>query len=181
MDSEPQEKGSQLLQLFARHNRALRAYSRMILPSVDPIDDVMQEASIVIWQKQDQLRHEDEFLPWAKTIVRNISFRHRRKLVRDRHVFDDGLVERLLIEEEVEHAHKDQSSREYGALMACLNKLPEERKQLILAPYRSPGAVKEIAAQSTRSPNSLYKLLQRLRVKLMRCVETELNSEPVSS
>ena len=53
---------SQLLQLFARHNRELRAYSRLILPSVDPIDDVMQEASVIIWEKQDQLRHEDEFL-----------------------------------------------------------------------------------------------------------------------
>jgi RNA polymerase sigma-70 factor (ECF subfamily) len=180
MEFEDQEKGSQLLQLFARHNRELRAYSRLILPSVDPIDDVMQEASIVIWEKQDQLHHEDEFLPWAKVIVRNISFRHRRKLIRDRHVFDDGLVERILAEEEAEQAGDDQSSREYGALMTCLNKLPEERKQLILAPYRSPGAVKEIAARSTRSPNSLYKLLQRLRVKLMHCVEGELNSEHVS-
>ena len=178
MEHHSQEKGSQLLQLFARHNRELRAYSRLILPSVDPIDDVMQEASVVIWEKQDQLRHEDEFLPWAKTIVRNISFRHRRKLVRDRHVFDDDLVERILMEEETEQDSGDQSSREYGALMTCLNKLPDERKQLILAPYSGTGAVKEMAAQSTRSPNSLYKLLQRLRVKLMRCVEAELNSEP---
>jgi hypothetical protein len=76
MEVNSHEKGSQLLQLFARHNRALRAYSRTILPSVDPIDDVMQEASIVIWEKQDQLRHSDEFLSWAKTIVRNISFRY---------------------------------------------------------------------------------------------------------
>ena len=65
--------------------------------------------------------------------------------------------------------------------MTCLNKFPEERKQLILAPYRSPGAVKELAAKTTRSPNSLYKLLQRLRIKLMHCVEGELNSDPISS
>jgi RNA polymerase sigma-70 factor (ECF subfamily) len=181
MDLDDQEKGSQLLQLFARHNRALRAYSRLILPSVDPIDDVMQEASVVIWEKQDQLRHEDEFLPWAKTIVRNISFRHRRKLFRDRHVFDDGLVERILAEEEAEQDGGDQASREYGALMSCLNKLPEERKQLILAPYRDPGAVKELAEQGSRSPNSLYKLLQRLGVNLLKCLEAELNSAPVVS
>jgi hypothetical protein len=41
--------------------------------------------------------------------------------------------------------------------------------------------VKELAEQGSRSPNSLYKLLQRLRVKLMHCVEAELNSEPVVS
>lgn len=180
MDHHTHEKGSQLLQLFARHNRALRAYSRMILPSVDPIDDVMQEASIVIWEKQDQLRHEDEFLPWAKTIVRNISFRYRRKLVRDRHVFNETLVQRLIAEEEEEQLDDDASLREYGALMSCLNKLPEERKQLILAPYRRPGAVKELAAKAKRSPNSLYKVVQRLRIKLMDCVENELNAEPAS-
>jgi RNA polymerase sigma-70 factor (ECF subfamily) len=179
MEHNAHEKGSQLLQLFARHNRALRAYSRMILPSVDPIDDVMQEASIVIWEKQDQLRREDEFLPWAKTIVRNISFRYRRKVCHDRHVFNEDLVERILAEEEAEQAGDDASSREYGALVTCLNKLPEERKQLILAPYRNPGAVKELAAKANRSSNSFYKLLQQLRIKLMCCVENELNSEPV--
>lgn len=184
MESETSQKGSQLLQLFARHNRELRAYSRLILPSVDPIDDVMQEASIVIWEKQEQLRREDEFLPWAKTIVRNISFRHRRKLIRDRHVFDNELLERILTEEEDEQDHArqgDKDAREYGALMACLNKLPEDRRQLILAPYGKPGAVKQMAEQSTRSPNSLYKLLQRLRSKLVRCMELELETNLAKS
>ncbi|MFT4691418.1 MAG: RNA polymerase sigma-70 factor (ECF subfamily) [Limisphaerales bacterium] len=179
MEHDRQDRGGQLLQLFARHDRELRAYSRLILPSVDPIDDVMQEASIVIWQKQDQLRHADEFLPWAKVIVRNISLQRRRKLIRDRHVFDDDLVERLLAEEDAEQAASDESAREYGAVMTCLNKFSDERRQLILAPYGSPGGVKEIAEQSNRSPNSLYKLLQRLRTKLMNCVEAELNSKPI--
>ena len=184
MESDTSPKGSQLLQLFARHNRELRAYSRLILPSVDPIDDVMQEASIVIWEKQEQLRHEDEFLPWAKTIVRNISFRHRRKLIRDRHVFDDELLERLLNEEENDPdvaSRSDKDAREYGALMACLDKLPDDRRQLILAPYGKPGTVKQMAEQSTRSPNSLYKLLQRLRSKLVRCMESELKAAAAGS
>ena len=43
MNPEDQEKGGQLLQLFARHNRELRAYSRLILHSVDSVD-VLQEA-----------------------------------------------------------------------------------------------------------------------------------------
>ncbi|MDA7640703.1 sigma-70 family RNA polymerase sigma factor [Opitutaceae bacterium] len=176
MDSEAHETGGQLLQLFARHNRELRAYSRLILHSVDSLDDVMQEASVVIWEKQAQLRHESEFLPWAKTIVRNISFRYRRSAARDRHVFNDELVSRLL--DELEPTSDKRSDQEYAALMSCLNKFPDERKQLILAPYRSPGAVKELAAQANRSPNSLYKLLQRLRIKLMGCVENELKSEP---
>jgi RNA polymerase sigma-70 factor (ECF subfamily) len=179
MEPDISDKGSQLLQLFARHSRELRAYSRLILPSVDPVDDVMQEASIVIWEKQEQLRCEEEFLPWAKVIVRNISFRHRRKIIRDRHVFDDELLDRILNEEESEQREDNEGregSKEYGALIACLKKLPDDRRQLILAPYGKPGTIKELAEQSTRSPNSLYKLLQRLRSKLVRCVEAELKA-----
>lgn len=181
MEPENSQIGSRLLQLFARHNRELRAYSRLILPSVDPIDDVMQEASIAIWEKQDQLRCEEEFLPWAKTIVRNVSFRHRRKLITDRHVFDDELLSRILNEEEAEQNGEGgagDGSKAYGALIACLDKLSDDRRQLILAPYGKPGAVKELAEQSSRSPNSLYKLLQRLRSKLVRCVETGLKATP---
>lgn len=184
MEPEESQKGSQLLQLFARHNRELRAYSRLILPSLDPIDDVMQEASIVIWEKQDQLQREEEFLPWAKTIVRNISFRHRRRLIRDRHVFDDELLDRLLDEEENQHdetSQNEKGAREYLALLACLEKLPDDRRRLILAPYGKPGTVKQMAARTTRSPNSFYKLLQRLRGKLVRCVESELRAAPSKS
>ncbi|MEM0970854.1 MAG: RNA polymerase factor sigma-70, partial [Verrucomicrobiota bacterium] len=123
---------------------------------------------------QEQLRRADEFLPWAKVIVRNVSFRHRRRLLRDRHVFDDSLVEQLLLEEEQEETD---ASREYNALMHCLNQLPDQRRELILAPYRGPGAVKELAAQTSRSANSFYKVLQRLRAKLLTCVETELHKE----
>ncbi|MEO2027323.1 MAG: hypothetical protein ABGZ23_15735, partial [Fuerstiella sp.] len=114
-----------------------------------------------------------------KTIVRNISFRYRRKLVHDRHVFNEDLINRLIAEEGSEQDGNDPSSREYSALMSCLNKFPEERKQLILAPYRSPGGVAELAAKANRSANSLYKLLQRLRIKLVQCVDNELNSEAV--
>jgi RNA polymerase sigma-70 factor (ECF subfamily) len=111
--------------------------------------------------------------------VRNISFRHRRKIIRDRHVFDDELLDRILNEEESEQREDNEGregSKEYGALIACLKKLPDDRRQLILAPYGKPGTIKELAEQSTRSPNSLYKLLQRLRSKLVRCVEAELKA-----
>lgn len=173
-DGSGPERGSRLLWLFSRHDRALRAYARVILPTLDDVDDVLQEASLVIWEKQDQLRNEDEFLPWAKVIVRNISFRHRRRLVRDRHVFDDELVERLLEEEDKEEVD---SSGEYRALIHCLDQLPPERRELILAPYRGTGEVKQLAGRTSRSANSLYKLLQRLRVKLQHCMEERLEEE----
>ncbi len=55
--------------------------------------------------------------PLGKTIVRNISFCYRRKAARDRHVFEDDLVRRLLTEDDLEQAGANQSERECSALI----------------------------------------------------------------
>jgi RNA polymerase sigma-70 factor, ECF subfamily len=161
-----------LLGLFAQHNLELRAYARVILPSTDFIDDVMQEASLVVWNKRDRLRDEDGFLPWVKVIVRNISFRYRRKLICDRHIFDDELVARIL--DEPEEDEDATTSQRFRALLRCLDRLPPERKALVLTPYQGHGAVKALAEKKGRSANSISLVLARIRARLMRCVEDEL-------
>ena len=181
VNSNDDPSSGRLLQLVAQHNRALRAYARIIVRSLDDVDDVMQEASLIIWEKHGQLRREDEFLPWAKVIVRNVCFRHRRSSVRDRHVFDDALVQRLLDEDEAhDREHGDRTAVEYGALVHCLEQLPPERRELVLTPYRGAGAVRKAAEDSERSAASLYKVLQRLRAKLLECVEDRLQKEALT-
>ncbi len=181
MDSEnssDNQSSGRLLQMVAQHDRALRAYARIIVRSLDDVDDVMQEASLIIWEKHGQLRREEEFLPWAKVIVRNVCFRHRRRSIRDRHVFDDALVQRLLDEEDAdERQHGDRLAAEYGALVHCLEQLPADRRELVLMPYRGAGAVRKAAEDSARSAASVYKLLQRLRAKLLECVEGKLEAQ----
>jgi len=168
--SSDNQFSGRLLQLVAQHDRALRAYARIIVRALDDVDDVMQEVSLIIWEKHGQLRQESEFLPWAKVIVRNVCFRHRRSSVRDRHVFDDALVQRLLDEEDAdERQHGDRLTDEYGALVRCLEQLPPDRRELVLLPYRGAGAVRKAAEDSDRSAASVYKLLQRLRAKLLEC------------
>lgn len=44
----------------------------------------------------------------------------------------------------------------------------------MLAPYAGEGRVTRLAAETSRSVNSLYKLLGRLRDKLMQRIETRL-------
>ena len=79
-------------------------------------------------------------------------------------------------EEALEHS-SDLLRRERRALDSCLEKLSDEHRKLVLLPYREPGGVAELAAQTNRSANSLYKLLGRLRYNLRHCVERELAAE----
>lgn len=162
------------LRLFVRHEQALRAYARVIVPNWDAVDEVIQEASVVMWRKLDQLDLHENFLPWAKVIVRFEALRARRNFARDRLVFSEELLS-MLADEAVE-TQDEELEREKAVLGRCLKKLSPGYQELLLAPYTGCGRVKELAEQSRRSVNSLYKLLGRLRVKLQGCIEHELSA-----
>jgi RNA polymerase sigma-70 factor (ECF subfamily) len=57
------------MRLLMRHEPALRVFSRALLPDWNAVDEVIQEASLTLWEKFGQLREEEGFLPWAKVVV----------------------------------------------------------------------------------------------------------------
>ncbi len=153
---------------------ALKAYARALLPHWDAVGEVMQEASIVMWRKFDQLRSEAEFLPWAKVIVRFEALKARQKFARDRLCFSEDIFDLLAEEENSESS--DLIKREEEALKQCLSALTSPQKQLVLLPYQGHGAVQELANESSRTVNSLYKKIGRLHEKLTQCVERRLSA-----
>lgn len=160
------------LRVFLRNEDDLRAYARALLPSWEAVDEVMQEASVVMWRKLDQLRNEDEFLPWAKVIVRYEALSARRTSARDRHQFGDDVFELLAAEDYAPDA--EGMLRERNAMKDCLASLDPAQRELVLLPFRSHGAVLELAESSGRTVNSLYKKIGRLREKLTKCIESKL-------
>ena len=52
---------SDFMRLFVRHERDLRAFARGMLPNWPAVDDVLQEASVVMWTKLHQLEKEEVF------------------------------------------------------------------------------------------------------------------------
>lgn len=160
------------LRLFVKHEEALRAFARVLLPSWQAVDEVMQEVSVVMWKKLQQLDSAEGFLPWAKVIVRFESLRMRREFARDRHVFSDSLCE--LLASEAAQVAEDVWERERAALRSCLDELSPQHRELVLAPYAGEGRITSIAAETGRTANSLYKLLGRLREQLAQCVAAKL-------
>lgn len=154
--------------LFMRHERELLAFARMLLPTWNAVDDVLQEASLVMWRKVDQLEQDNEFLPWAKVIVRFEALKQMRRFSRDRLVLDGSLLN-LLADEEMAGDNSVVES-EKKALQLCLEQFSAEHRKLLLAPHSGGTKVKEMAEAIGKTPNSLYKILGRLRCKLHDCV-----------
>lgn len=163
------------MRLLMQHEPALRAFARSLLPSWALVDEVIQEASLTLWQKFDQLDREEGFLPWAKVIVRFKCLSEIGKLGRDRHVFSEGVLE--LLADEASAIDMETQADAMKALRVCLLKFPKAQQELLLAPYSGEGRVKALAEESGKSANALYKLLGRLREKLSVCVHQTMAKE----
>lgn len=167
----PNSSEDLFLEVFEKYKVDLRAYARSMLPDWQAVDEALQEASIVMWAKFSQLNSVENFLPWAKTILRFEALKLRRSFARDRHVFSDHLFELLAAEDEEKQVESEQQAME-----KCLHEISTVNQKLLLAPYSKNQAVIDIATKSGRTVNSLYKLMGRLRMKLRKCIEQRLKA-----
>lgn len=165
----------EFMRLFVKHEPALRAFARSILPTWDAVDDALQEASVVMWEKLDQLRNEDGFLPWAKVILRFKCLSAATASRKNRPLLSHEVLE--LLADEAEAAPETQLVAVRRALETCLKQFSEAHQDLLLAPYSGDGQVTQLAEDCGKSVNALYKVLGRLREKLGTCIRRQLQPE----
>jgi RNA polymerase sigma-70 factor (ECF subfamily) len=164
----------QFLRLYAEHEPALRAFVRMLVPSLRDASDVMQEVAVVLWQKFADFDATRDFRKWAFGVARYEVLSFLRDRGRDRHVFDDALVNKLADEAAVGEPRHD-AQRE--ALESCLHKLPEPQRVLVLAAYAKGARMDELAELRGQTAMSLYKMLHRIRQALLECVRRSIARE----
>ncbi len=176
-DSQPQFELSEtdFLALLVKHEPVLRAYARSLVPDWELVDEALQEASMTLWQKREQLQGTDGFVPWAITVLRFKCLRHLEKLRARRPLLSDEMLE-TLAERGVQRSTEESTSRAQ-ALQVCLSQFSEEHRELLLAPHSSTYTVVDVATRRNKSPNSLYKLLARLRQQLSECINLRLAGE----
>lgn len=176
-DSQPQFELSEteFLTLLVKHEPALRAYARSLVPDWELVDEALQEASITLWQKREQLQDTDGFAPWAITVLRFKCLRQLEKLRARRTLLSDEMLETLA--ERGAQRSTEESMARAQALGVCLNQFSEEHRELLLAPHSSTRSVVDVAKRRNKSPNSLYKLLARLRQQLIECINLRIARE----
>lgn len=166
------------VRLLAECEPVLRAYARTILPNWNSVDEALQEASMTMWEKHNQLENAGGFLPWAKAILRFKCLAMAEKMRRERSILSDQVLRLLVDESEPAPRGNDmQQDSVRRALQYCLAQLNDSHRTLVLAPYGTPGRVTRMARSSGKSANAMYKLLGRLRLKIGTCVRNRLASE----
>jgi RNA polymerase sigma-70 factor (ECF subfamily) len=148
---------------------SLWAYVFSLLPEHVPAQDVLQETNLTLWRKAQEFQPGTSFLAWACQVAYFHVLSHRRRVRRDRLVFDEEVFA-YLAERQADRAAE--LGERLTTLRGCLEKLPEPSRRLLAQRYAPGGSVKDLAEADGRSVAALSQVLYRIREKLLNCIQT---------
>lgn len=161
------DKDAEFVDLLVTSQVALRAFAVSLVGNTPDADDVLQTASMTLWQKRADYRRDSDFFRWAAGVVHIEVLRHRRRRATDKLWFDESLLA-TMAEEYPQHIPEIERHREH--LPQCLERLRPSDRQLIELRYLSGSTITDIAAELSRPQSTVYNALARIRKALYGCL-----------
>lgn len=168
MSPENEQQHRQFLRNFTAHEPAIRAFVRRLVPARADADDIMQEVSVVLWEKFSEFRKDGDFRAWAYGVARFEVLGWLRDKGRDRLVLDESVVEKIADESEQEDSRLE---RQRHALETCLEKVAPGQRDLLMRAYQPQVTIQDLAVESGRTVSGLYQWLYRTRKLLLECMQ----------
>jgi RNA polymerase sigma-70 factor, ECF subfamily len=175
LDRNASDRNELFVELLTLHQRTLYGFIYTLVPNPADAEDLLQQTSLVLWQKFDDFDPDRSFSTWACGIAHLIVLDYLRKKRRSRVVFSDELITRLA---EDRRGRDDQQSLNPTALAGCIEELSEIDRKLIKLCYSVKRDITAAAAALGRPVASVYVSLTRVRRLLMDCLQ-RTNAEEV--
>ena len=168
------ERQIQFTQRFSECERAMRAFAFSLIPNREDVDDIIQETLSELWRNFDKFDPERPFLPWANRFVyRQVLIHRRSTAIRLKYMFSEELLQHMV--DEQPPLERDVALSD--ALDKCLQGLTDDQRELVRLRYYTGESLKEVATRAGKSPDSIYKQIQRIREVLQECVTRRLARE----
>jgi RNA polymerase sigma-70 factor (ECF subfamily) len=155
------------VELLTLHQRRLYGFIYTLVPNPADAEDLLQQTSLVLWQKFAEFDLDRSFPAWACGIAHFLVLNHLREKRRSRIVFSDELIARLA---ETRQNREEANLADPVALAGCIEALSESDRKLIGLCYTTKHNIKSAAAALGRPVTSVYMSLVRVRRLLMDCV-----------
>lgn len=165
------------MRLLIEEESAVKVYVRRLVPTWHDVEEVVQQTSLIAWKKFDELEDLNRFGGWLMTIARYEALKYRRSLARSPLVFSAKLAEQLA--DSTGNIIAGDADRQQ-ALEECLQNLDKAKQDLILKVHQPGFTIRGYAQQQSRPEQAVYKLVHRLRQKLLDCVKQKLAAEHLS-
>lgn len=156
------------IRLTMERRAELLAYARAIVRDGALVEDIFQEAVMVVIDKGSDVPEGEAFGHWFREVVRNVSMRALKKKNRDPRLMDPEMLRAL---EPAWVASALQGGRDVmGDLRLCLDKLSRKARQIILERYQNNLTGSRLAGRLGLTVNSAYATLTRVHRTLEACV-----------
>lgn len=166
------DRGEIFLRTLAEHERWLAAYVYSLVSRAADADDILQECKVTLWKRFATFTPGSNFRAWARTIALHQVLNYRRsEQRRPWSALDREFIESVAGEIERRGEHLE---RQADSLRDCLRKLPAPHRTVVLSRYYDERSVEDIAAQTGRTVEAVYRLLSRIRVALNDCIHRQL-------
>lgn len=162
-----------LLQRFIAERAALIGYLRMLLPSDEAVEDVFQDAFLIVSRRAADFERDRDFGAWVRGIARNLALKRRSAMRRTMTVDPQAFADALdLAYEEAERAG-DRTSEDVRHLTSCLQRLDAPQRDLLDLRYGRGSSMADLAAATGRTERAIQVALSRLRAVLHDCISRQ--------
>jgi len=159
---------------WTQHQNEVARYLHSMVPRAADAAEILQDVSVLLWEKWDQYDQSRPFVPWAIRFAYLEVLKWRQKHAREKLVFSESLLEQIHTRHE-EEAPVMEARRK--ALEGCLEKLNEQQRKWVALRYGAYGSIKASAEKTGVSMHKLYYALEKIRAQLLDCVEQALRKE----
>ncbi|MEA2012970.1 MAG: sigma-70 family RNA polymerase sigma factor [Verrucomicrobiota bacterium] len=159
-------------QFFSLYLDVLPALKRFIfsqIPDLHSAQDVLQEVSVVIWNKFNKYEDGTNFKAWVLAIARYEILHAKRSYVKDQLVSSPKLLEKFARHYEGFGVEKGEEKR--VALEHCYKKLSDKNKKLLQSRYWQDMSYSEISEKQGGRENTLRIKIYRIKKTLKNCIE----------
>jgi len=155
--------------LLQKGTGSILAYINALLLNWADAEDVFQEVCATLWNKFDEFTPGSNFLAWALRVAQFKAMDFQKSRNRREAVWKSN-VQLAMIPQFVEH-EEETGGEDLVFLAQCIEKLAQGDRQLVAMCYGDGVAVRQLAEQLGRSPQSVHNSLHRIRQTLLECMK----------
>ena len=155
--------------LYAATRAKLYGVVLRILRRADLADEVMQEAYLKIWNSAGQFDPAlSSPITWMVAIARNRAIDQVRKKTEVSIDEDPAVLE--IAADSPDPLAKREMTEELRRLLACMGRLDEERRRLVLFAYYDGWSREQLAAKFDKPVNTVKTWLRRALIEIRECL-----------
>ncbi len=169
------DNSKQFLHLFLANHSKIYSYILCKTPNWIDADDILQETSIILWQKFDSFEPGTNFAAWAIKVARYKIMNFQKKKCGRYIQYSESMLKK--IEERMDSRAAENNDSCLNALQGCVKKLRDRDRELIRLRYERGCVIDKLADQVGISSRALYKNMARIHDGLLRCIRITLANE----